>query len=213
MIATLLPPSALALGLPVARAAPGRSNAAAAKPRPLAKCDCSLNLPRLFPTQYRHVTRFLAARGCPAGWLEDLAQEVFLRAWQSRQTFRGDRAENLDAYLRGIACNVLREARRADGRRPLPAQLLDLNRLASREPAVGARSELAELLERAKSELTDAQWQAIELTCLSGLTPRQAAKEIGCSPVAFRRRLSVAREKMRRILEIECHDLPRKVTL
>jgi RNA polymerase sigma-70 factor (ECF subfamily) len=166
------------------------------------------SLSRLFPARWRQVTRFLAAHRCPAVWLEDLAQDVFLRAWQSRRSFRSDKAESFDAYLRTIARNVLREARRAVHRRPQPAQVLDMNRVASHAPAVGVRSELAELLERAKSELSDAQWQAIELTCLRGLTPRQAAKEIGCSPAVLRNRLSDAREKIRKSEKIFSDDLP-----
>ena len=165
-------------------------------------------LPLLFPTQYRQIKRFLLSLHCHPDSLDDLAQETFLRAWQSRQAFRSDKPESFDAHLRSIARNILHEARRDDHRRPQPAQLPDPNRLISPAPAVSTTSELAELLEKVKSELSAVQWQAIELTCLSGLTPRQAAKGICCTPATFRNRLSDARKKIRKSKKILSDDLP-----
>jgi RNA polymerase sigma factor (sigma-70 family) len=132
----------------------------------------------------------------------DLTSETFVRAvdgWVGFDPRRGsDRA-----WLFGIATRVFahhceqsaggRDAvARLGGRRPLEGDEFD--ELAER---IDAERQGAALMRRCE-QLPAVERAAIELVDLDGLTPKEAARTVGVSRVAFRKRLSRARSRLRK---------------
>lgn len=130
----------------------------------------------------------------------DLTSETFVRAVHGFARFDPERGSDR-AWLFGIAARVFANhcARSADGRNAI--ERLGAHRTLDADEA----QEIAERIdaERAGSALM-ARWEqlpevergAIELVDLEGLTPKEAAMALGVSRVAFRKRLSRAREHL-----------------
>ena len=144
--------------------------------------------------------------GLGPGDAEDVAQEVFLRAWRGLAGFE-ERAQ-LSTWLYRIAFN---EARRRLGRREPAIARSDpdgtepLARLADapqRGPAAQALDhEFEATLERALAELP-ADWRAaVVLRDLEGLSTREAASALDLREPAFKSRLHRGRMQLRDLLE------------
>jgi RNA polymerase sigma factor (sigma-70 family) len=132
----------------------------------------------------------------------DLTSETFVRAVDGFARFDPRRGSDR-AWLFGIAAHVFarhceqsasgRDAvARLGGRRPLDAD--EIEELAGR---IDAEREGAALLRR-WARLPAVERAAIELVDLAGLTPKEAALALGVSGVAFRKRLSRARSRLRK---------------
>jgi RNA polymerase sigma factor (sigma-70 family) len=132
----------------------------------------------------------------------DLTSETFVRAVEGFAGFDPRRGSDR-AWLFGIAAHVFarycgqsaggREAvARLGGRRPLDED--EIEELAGR---IDAEREGAELMRR-WARLPGVERAAIELVDLEGLTPVEAALALGVSRVAFRKRLSRARSRLRK---------------
>ena len=102
----------------------------------------SLGNPARFAVLYerhgRRVVRYLARR-VGSGAAEDLAAEVFVRAFRARGRFRAERESALP-WLLGIASHVVGDHRRAERRRLAVIERLALARPpeADDQPGVGA---------------------------------------------------------------------------
>jgi RNA polymerase sigma-70 factor, ECF subfamily len=144
------------------------------------------------------VQRFCA--GC-VNWTEapDLAQETFLRAWKSIQTFSGESSGR--SWLFGVARNVVadyvrRHARRRGIRR---FSSLDVDRydsgasLASNVASTGGDRCEQIALEQLISELSDEQREAFVLTQLIGLSYEEAAESAQVAVGTIRSRVARAR--------------------
>jgi RNA polymerase sigma-70 factor (ECF subfamily) len=138
----------------------------------------------------------------------DLTSETFVRAIDGFAGFDPSRGSDR-AWLFGIAARVFarhceqsasgRDAvARLGGRRPLA--LDEIEELAGR---IDAEREGAGLMRRF-AQLPAVERAAIELVDLDGLTPMEAAQALGVSRVAFRKRLSRARSRLRK--EHETND-------
>jgi RNA polymerase sigma factor (sigma-70 family) len=138
----------------------------------------------------------------------DLTSETFVRAMDGFAKFDPRRGSDR-AWLFGIAARVFarhceqsatgRDAvARLGGYRPLA--LDEIEDLAGR---IDAEREGAELMRRCAG-LPAVERAAIELVDLDGLTPQEAAVALGVSRVAFRKRLSRARSRLRK--EHESND-------
>lgn len=132
----------------------------------------------------------------------DLTSETFVRAVDGFARFDPRRGSDR-AWLFGIAARVFaghceqfaygREAvARLGGHRTLDEDEID--ELAER---IDAEREGAALLRRCE-QLPEVERAAIELVDLEGLTPKEAAVALGVSRVAFRKRLSRARARLRK---------------
>jgi RNA polymerase sigma factor (sigma-70 family) len=132
----------------------------------------------------------------------DLTSETFVRAAEGFAGFDPRRGSDR-AWLFGIAAKVFaRHCEQSAGGRDAVA------RLGGRRPLDG--DEIEELAERIDSERAGAalmrrfarlpavERAAIELVDLEELTPKEAALVLGVSRVAFRKRLSRARSRLRR---------------
>ena len=132
----------------------------------------------------------------------DLTSETFVRAVDGFAKFDPRRGSDR-AWLFGIAAHVFarhcaqsaggREAvARLGGHRPLDGDEID--ELAGR---IDAEREGRALMRRCE-QLPAVERAAIELVDLEGLTPQEAAVALGVSRVAFRKRLSRARSRLRK---------------
>jgi RNA polymerase sigma factor (sigma-70 family) len=134
----------------------------------------------------------------------DLTSETFVRAVDGFAGFDPDRGSDR-AWLFGIASRVFarhceqsaggRDAvARLRGRRPLEED--EMEEIAER---IDAEREGAALLRHCE-QLPAVERAAIELVDMEGLTPKEAAQALGVPRVAFRKRLSRARSRLRKEL-------------
>jgi RNA polymerase sigma-70 factor (ECF subfamily) len=143
--------------------------------------------------------------GLDAGEADDVAQEVFLRAWRGLARFQG-RAQ-LSTWLYRIAFN---EAQRRLSRRAQPtaeadpdggdpvAAIPDAPELGPEARALDREFEAT--LQRALAQLP-AEWRAaVVLRDIEGLSTEQAAAVIGVRQAAFKSRLHRGRMQLRALL-------------
>jgi RNA polymerase sigma-70 factor (ECF subfamily) len=134
--------------------------------------------------------------------VDDLTSETFVRAVEGFARFDPHRGSDR-AWLFGIAARVFaryceqsaggRDAvARLSGRRPLDGD--EIEELAER---IDAGREGAALMRR-YARLPPVERAAIELVDLEELTPKDAALALGVSRVAFRKRLSRARSRLKK---------------
>lgn len=130
----------------------------------------------------------------------DLTSETFVRAVHGFARFDPGRGSDR-AWLFGIAARVFANhcARSAGGRDAV--ERLGAHRMLGQDEA----EEIAERIDAERAgaalmarweQLPDVERGAIELVDLEGLTPKEAAIALGISRVAFRKRLSRARERL-----------------
>ena len=138
----------------------------------------------------------------------DLTSETFVRAVDGFARFDPRRGSDR-AWLFGIAARVFaRHCERSAGDRDAVARLggrraLDEDEIEELAERIDAEREGAALMRRG-AQLPAVERAAIELVDLDGLTPQEAAVALGVSRVAFRKRLSRARSRLRK--EHESND-------
>jgi RNA polymerase sigma-70 factor (ECF subfamily) len=137
---------------------------------------------------------------------EEVAQEVFLRAWRGLAGFQ-ERAQ-LSTWLYRIAFN---EAQRRLSRRGPPTADPDPDgadpvEVIPESPQLGPEAsaldrEFEEVLERALAQLP-AEWRAaVVLRDIEGLSTEEAAAVAGVRQLAFKSRLHRGRMQLRALLE------------
>jgi RNA polymerase sigma factor (sigma-70 family) len=138
----------------------------------------------------------------------DLTSETFLRAMNGFARFDPRRGSDR-AWLFGIAAHVFaRHCEQSAGGRDAAARLaghrtLGMDEIEELAERIDAEREGAELMRRC-ARLPAVERAAIELVDLDGLSPKEAAQVLGVSGVAFRKRLSRARSRLRK--EHESND-------
>jgi RNA polymerase sigma-70 factor, ECF subfamily len=138
----------------------------------------------------------------------DLTSETFVRAMGGFARFDPRRGSDR-AWVFGIAARVFaRHCEQSAGDRDAVARLgghraLDLDEIEELAERIDAEREGAALMQRC-ARLPPVERAAIELVDLEGFTPKEAALALGVSRVAFRKRLSRARSRLKR--EHESND-------
>ncbi|MGH3205738.1 MAG: RNA polymerase sigma factor [Streptosporangiaceae bacterium] len=132
----------------------------------------------------------------------DLTSETFVRAVEGFAGFDPRRGSDR-AWLFGIAARVFARhcEQSADGRDAVARlgghRSLDQDEIEELAERIDAEREGAALMRR-YARLPVAERAAIELVDLAELTPKEAALALGVSRVAFRKRLSRARSRLRK---------------
>ena len=144
--------------------------------------------------------------GLDASEAEEVAQEVFLRAWRGLARFE-ERAR-LSTWLYRIAFN---EAQRCLSRRPPPLVAAAPDRddpvvSLPEAPHLGPEAralhdEFEQTLEQALAQLPDEWRAAVVLRDIEGLSTQEAAKVVGARQAAFKSRLHRGRMQLRALLE------------
>jgi len=151
--------------------------------------------------KYCHaLSSYLAALDGHHSSLDDLIQEVFVRAWHSRQRFRG--RSTFKTYLFGIARNVLHEEHRRLCKDRVRRQKFIEHSIQSTDTRASddlCRDELVLAVQEALKRLTFKQRKAIQLFHIEGKSLREAAVLAGCTIEAFQKRLLHGR---RRLLDV-----------
>jgi RNA polymerase sigma-70 factor (ECF subfamily) len=132
----------------------------------------------------------------------DLTSETFVRAADGFARFDPRRGSGR-AWLFGIAAHVFaRYCEQSAGGRDAVARLggrrtLDDDEIEELAERIDSEREGAALMHRF-ARLPAVERAAIELVDIEGLTPKEAALALGVSRVAFRKRLSRARSRLRK---------------
>jgi RNA polymerase sigma-70 factor (ECF subfamily) len=159
----------------------------------------SVEEPALFAGLYeRHglAVRRYVARRTGDGVRDDLASEVFVRAFRARARYRAEHGVALP-WLLGIANNVIADHRRLERRR-----LRALERLAREEPVlvehhdVGLAPELVSALRR----LPAAERDTLLLVVWGELTQEEAAAALGVPVGTISSRIARARKRLGAVL-------------
>ena len=154
----------------------------------------------VYDSAYTDLVRFVSRR-VPQGEAEDVVADVFAVAWRRLDDVPSELGE-ARAWLFGVAYRTLLASNRADGRRRTLA--VRLHDDAAAEPDAGDADAIANRLDliAAWKRLDPVHAEALALAAWDGLTSAQAGHMLDISPVAFRIRLSRARQSLRRLLAI-----------
>ncbi|MEM9659048.1 MAG: RNA polymerase sigma factor [Planctomycetota bacterium] len=130
--------------------------------------------------------------------VEDLVQEVFVRAWKKRAKFRGESAES--TWLHAIAVNVCRNYhRRMNLWQRIFPRVADNGKACADDDA-----ELVDLRDHvwaAIAKLRPIDREIVVLRCMEEKTPAEAAAILGQSVNSVDVRLHRARQRLKAILE------------
>jgi len=132
----------------------------------------------------------------------DLAQETFVRLYQARAKFRPTASSRcFSTWLFGIAANLARQHHRWQGRHPtLPLEAAEESTTLG-DPAQSAETrEQSNVVKSAIAALPNDLREALILSEYEDLSHAQIAKIASCSVKAVERRISHAREQLRRQL-------------
>ncbi|MBS5144814.1 MAG: sigma-70 family RNA polymerase sigma factor [Butyricicoccus pullicaecorum] len=137
----------------------------------------------------------------------DITQEVFLRAWKSLDSFRGD--SSLSTWLYRVTSNLcvdFARKRAAEGNMASiddtespAASIPDLSRAIQPEQAA-ENQELREELQYALAQLSEEHRRVVLLRDVAGLTYTEIARTLELEEGTVKSRLARARNSLRKIL-------------
>ena len=142
---------------------------------------------------------------------EDLAQEVFLRVYRSRERYEPTAKFStwLFTIVNNIARNSIRDRRRRREREPVdgnhsgvrPLEYMAVAPSGAMPSRIFARGELGEMVRAAVAQLSDDQRLALILNKFEHMNYKQIAEVLGRSETAIKSLLARARAVLRDILE------------
>jgi RNA polymerase sigma-70 factor (ECF subfamily) len=156
---------------------------------------------------YRLIQRMISSSDV----VDDLAQEVFIRAYRSIGDFKGE--SSLYTWLYKIALNLCRNHYRTRGRKPAHEELDEADGAIGLEAAGGtpedevSRREFWDQLRRGLDELPAEQREAVVFCDLEGMSYEEMANVIGVPIGTVRSRIFRGRRALQERLA-PFHDLP-----
>jgi RNA polymerase sigma-70 factor (ECF subfamily) len=153
--------------------------------------DPTARFTELFRAHYNQVAAFARRRVGPDG-AQEVAAETMLVAWR-----RLDDAPAAPLpWLYRIASYEVANFRRRQEKVWRTARAAERDRYADEATAHEANLGLATAVERAFRGLSEDDQEILRLTAWEGLTAREGADVVGCSPAAYRVRLHRARRRL-----------------
>ena len=143
-----------------------------------------------------------------ASTADDIAQDVFMKAFRNLDNFRGD--SKFTTWLYRIAVNTVREyERKSFSKKEATIVGIELSAKAYEQPDRQAMdAELVESIEHAMACLSEKLRFAFVLTVLEGLNPKQAAAIERCSVATMYWRVHQARKELKNHLQAHlCHEI------
>jgi RNA polymerase sigma factor (sigma-70 family) len=158
---------------------------------------------QLFEQHHRRIWRFLARLG-GRGCADDLAGEVFLRAFEHRERFDATKASE-ETWLYAIALNLLRDRWRRDALAPRTAAYAvaaaspDASPVDAVDDALASAQRLAQV-RQAVARLPEHDREVLVLFAWEGLSYDAIAAVLGVEVGTVRSRLSRARARLRELV-------------
>lgn len=151
----------------------------------------------LYEEYYERIVRYIFVRINDQNEAENLGGDVFLKALQSLNSYRG-RSEQMRAWLFKIAHNLVVDYfRKMSKRKAVSLSDVEVRDSVSIEGAVAAKLEIERLSEALK-QLTPAQREVIGLRFFAGLSSAEVGKTLGKSSGAVREMQRAAVETLRK---------------
>ena len=133
---------------------------------------------------------------------EELAQDVFLRAYRQLAAFKG--GSKFSTWLCKIAINLSLDWRRRESRRDGIHSKWAAEVISENNPGSGFPDDLSRRVQAALERLPAKQRAAIVLTVYENQSHAEAAKTLGCTEATVSWRVFYARRKLKKLLK----DLP-----
>jgi RNA polymerase sigma-70 factor (ECF subfamily) len=154
---------------------------------------------RLYRKYFPIITSYATSVNGNNSSSEDIANEVFSRVWKQRAKYQP--ASTVKTYLLGFAKIIIREYRRQLHKHlPIYASHFELMEDLSDPANMSQHQELSNLIERAKSKLSEKQLQTLELTFYSNVSIDEAAKLAVCSKSVFCHRVYDVKKRLSALL-------------
>ena len=127
---------------------------------------------------------------------EDVAQEVFVQAYQQLRSYRGE--AKFSSWLYRIGVNRCLNWKKKTVRREQAYEQWGAEQRADDSPA----NDVAEKVQRALLQLDPKQRSAIILTIYEEMSHAEAARILRCSETTVSWRVFMARKKLKQLLEV-----------
>lgn len=167
--------------------------------------NCSAGNPvaiQVFVQHHQRLVLAFLARLLGAGApIEDIAQEVFVRALRALPRFDLQGRARVSTWLLTIASRLALDEKRRAPQRSMTTELADAAPFVGDSPeGHRQRSELSRALMRAVAQLSHEQREAFILAEVQGLSMEELATVTGVAVGTAKARLSRAKEKLRETL-------------
>ncbi|MEV7972624.1 sigma-70 family RNA polymerase sigma factor [Cellulomonas sp. NPDC089187] len=166
---------------------------------PAATVDAVAAFGDLYRSLVPHLRGFIR-RQVPHEQVDDVLSETFLVVWRRWNDL--PEPERIRPWVYGVARNRIRKAHDDRGRTALGVDLVAADAYAH-EPDPADQLAADDRARRLVALLPEAEADAMTLTVWGGLTPTEAARELGCSVTALTSRLSRARTRLAGHLALE----------
>lgn len=161
--------------------------------------ETRLDLPGIIDRFRGPMIGLFSGRGVPRGEAEELAQEVFVQAYLSRDRFSGDseRSEEIGPWLRGIAKNLYRNWLRKRKRAPISLDegIAEVRRTP--EKWLSRKSQEHGRIRQEIALLPRSLRIPIEMFYLESCAAEEVANLLGVTRKAVESRLYQARKRLR----------------
>jgi RNA polymerase sigma-70 factor (ECF subfamily) len=147
------------------------------------------------------IRAFVRSMGVDPDWVDDIAQEAFIKAYRDWDSF--DTSRDFGRWLRGIAANIVRNEIRKQTRRQgiLHSELAELLWERHRESTSRTEPVAVELVRECLGKLSPASKRIIQGRYRDGLLATELAEKLRTSAAGVRQALVRIRREIRSCIE------------